>query len=251
MKPEEDTKEKSENFISAQIFLFYMKTKKLKSGSKVLDKFLDGGFESDVITTFYGPAGSGKTLVVMLAATEAVKAGKKVIYIDTEGGFSVERLSQIDDDYELILKHITFLRPTSFEEQKKVFEKLRDIISKEIGIIIVDSIAMLYRIELGKSDQVYITNKELGLQLSYLSEIARKKNIPIIVTNQVYADFEVKDNVKMVGGDLLKYGSKCLIELKREDDTRKMVLVKHRSIKEGKEVEFTIEKKGIEKSIPQ
>ncbi|MBR9690324.1 DNA repair and recombination protein RadB [Candidatus Woesearchaeota archaeon] len=228
-----------------------MKTKKLKSGSKVLDKFLDGGFESDVITTFYGPAGSGKTLVVMLAATEAVKAGKKVIYIDTEGGFSVERLSQIDDDYELILKHITFLRPTSFEEQKKVFEKLRDIISKEIGIIIVDSIAMLYRIELGKSDQVYITNKELGLQLSYLSEIARKKNIPIIVTNQVYADFEVKDNVKMVGGDLLKYGSKCLIELKREDDTRKMVLVKHRSIKEGKEVEFTIEKKGIEKSIPQ
>ena len=46
-----------------------------------------------------------------------------MIYIDTEGGFSVDRLKQLDDDYELILKHMVFLHPTSFEEQKQVFEK--------------------------------------------------------------------------------------------------------------------------------
>ncbi len=170
--------------------------------------------------------------------------------MDTEGGFSVERLKQLDSDFDLILNHITFLKPTSFEEQKKVFEKLKDTISKEVGLIIIDTISMLYRIELGKSEKVYITNKELGIQISYLSEIARKKNIPILLTNQVYSDFELKDRVKMVGGDLLKYGSKCLIEIRKTGDNRKLVLVKHRSIKEGKEIEFTIEKEGIGLPIP-
>lgn len=225
-----------------------MKLKKISSGSEIIDEFLDGGFENDVVTTIYGPAGSGKTLICMIAAIKAVRDGKKVIYIDSEGGFSVERLKQLDADYDLILKHIIFLRPTSFEEQKSVFEKLKKLISNEIGLMIIDTISMLYRIELGKSDKVYATNKELGLQISYLSEIARKKDIPVIVTNQVYADFDSKDKVKMVGGDLLRYQSKCLIELRRINEKRDFFLVKHRSIKDGKSVGFNIIERGIEKS---
>lgn len=222
-----------------------MKIKRASTGVNELDDFLEGGFESDVVSTIYGPAGSGKTLFCMKTAISIVREGKKVIYIDTEGGFSVERLKQLDDDYDLLLKHLIFLHPTSFDEQKKVFEKLKKIVSDEVGLIVVDTIGMLYRLELGKSDQIYSTNKEMGLQISYLSEIARKRNIPVILTNQVYADFEVKDKVRMVGGDLLKYGSKCLIELKRDNGKRKLVLIKHRSIKEGKELEFDIVKEGI------
>jgi DNA repair protein RadB len=72
------------------------------------------------------------------------------------------------------------------------------------------------------------------------------KHIPILITNQVYADFENKDKIKMVGGDLLKYQSKCLIELKKNDSERKAVIVKHRSIEEGKNVSFKITDEGIE-----
>ena len=50
----------------------------------------------------------------------------------------------------------------------------------------------------------------------------------------------------MVGGDILKYGSKCLIELKKENGKRSLSLIKHRSIKEGKEMEFDIIKEGIQ-----
>ena len=222
-----------------------MKINRVSSSIEALDEFLEGGFESDVISTIYGPAGAGKTLFCMQTCIEAVREGKKVIYIDTEGGFSVERLKQLDDDFDLILKHIVFLHPTSFEEQKAVFEKLKNLVTKDIGLIVVDSISMLYRLELGKSDQIYSTNKEMGLQISYLSEIARKKGIPVLLTNQVYADFEVKDKVKMVGGDLLKYGSKCLLEIRKDNGKRKIVLIKHRSIKEGKELNFEIVKEGI------
>ena len=55
---------------------------KLSAGSKLLDKLLNGGYEKDIINTIYGPAGSGKTLLCLLAVLQAVAEKKKVIYID-------------------------------------------------------------------------------------------------------------------------------------------------------------------------
>ena len=79
-----------------------------------------------------------------------------------------------------------------------------------------------------------------------MNEIARKKNIPVLVTNHVYADFEEKDKVNIVGGDILKYGSKCLIELQiTPSNNRRAILKKHRSIAEEKEIIFKIVEGGI------
>ncbi len=217
------------------------------TGSEVMDKLLNIGYEDDIITTVYGPAGSGKTCACMLCAANVVRKGKKVIYIDTEGGFSVERLKQVAKDYDNLLKSMMFFKPLSFEGQKKVFKGLRKIINDDIGLIVVDTIAMLYRLEMGKSEDVYGVNKELGLQLSYIGEVARKKNIPVLITNQVYSNFEDKNKINMVGGDILKYSSKCLIELQLlHMGKRKAVLRKHRSIAEGKEIIFKIVEKGFE-----
>lgn len=220
---------------------------KISAGSHILDNLLDGGYESDIINTIYGPAGSGKTLLCLLALIKVVEKGKKVIFIDTEGGFSVERMKQLTDNYEKILENVLFLSPTTFEEQKKEFEKLKNIVNDKIGLIIVDTVSMLYRLELGKNEDVYEVNKALGQQLGYLNEIARKQNIPILIANQVYADFTNKDNVNIVGGDLLKYGSKCMIELKNaHSGNRKVILRKHRSIVSEKNAVFKIVEKGIE-----
>ena len=223
---------------------------KIPTGSKILDAMLEGGYEKDAITTIYGPAGAGKTVLCLLAAMTMSRSGKKVIYVDTEGGFSVERLKQISEsikhDYKKILDNIIFLKPTVFEEQKKSFEKLKELVNDKIGLIIVDTIAMLYRIEMGKSEEVQGVNRELASQISYLTEIARKKNIPILITNQVYADFEEKGKVNIVGGDILKYGSKCLIELQiTPNGNRRLILRKHRSIKPEQEFIYTIVEGGI------
>lgn len=219
---------------------------KIPTGSKILDNMLKGGYDSDIITTIYGPAGSGKTVLCLLCAINIVRKNKKVIYVDTESGFSIERLKQIALDYKKILDNIIFLRPVSFDEQKKVFEKLRDLVNEKIGLIIIDTIAMLYRLELGKNEDVYEVNRGLGRQISYLTEIARKKDIPVLVTNHVYSDFEEKNKVNIVGGDILKYGSKCLIELQiTPNNNRRAILKKHRSIEEEKEITFKIVEGGI------
>lgn len=220
---------------------------KISTGTKILDEMLDGGYETDAITTIYGPAGSGKTNLLLLAAVEAAKKGLKVIYVDTEGGFSIARLKQIIPEYEPVLDKILFLKPTTFEEQKKTFEKLKEIINSKIGLIIVDTISMLYRLE-RTGEGIKETNRELGSQICFLTEIARKKNIPVLIANQVYSPFESKNKVNMVGGDIMKYGSKCLLELQSGNKgLRKIILRKHRSIAGEKEAIFKIIEKGIEK----
>ena len=220
---------------------------KVSTGNKDLDGFFEGGYDNDIITTFYGPSGSGKTTLVLIAAISTARSGKRVIYIDTEASFSVERLKQIaQEDFASVMKNILFLKPINFKEQQKAFDKLRHLIDDSIGLIIVDTISMLYRLEMGQTKDVYEVNKRLGMQLSYLSEITRKKHIPVLVTNQVYCSFDEKDKINMVGGDILKYGSKTLIELQcYKNSIRSLILRKSRSLPEGKSFFFKLINDGI------
>lgn len=235
--------------------------RKISAGSYDLNKWLHGGYEKDIITTIYGPAGTGKTNFCMLVAISQARKGNKVIFIDAEGGFSIERLKQIaEDQAEGIMEKILLLKPTSFNEQQKAFNiLLKEINGKEnIGVIIIDSITMLYRLELAEAaknnnkTKIKDINSKLANQLRILAEIARKKHIPVIVTNQVYSEFLSKEEfeegkekrVAMVGGDILKYWSKCIIELQNLQGKKKAVLRKHRSLPE-KELTFMIVKKGI------
>ncbi|MFT4312060.1 MAG: DNA repair and recombination protein RadB [Candidatus Woesearchaeota archaeon] len=226
------------------------------STGSIFDQLLNGGFEKEVITTIYGPAGSGKTNVALLTLCHIIKNGGKVIYVDTEGSFSASRAEQILPDFQKYAKNVVFLRPFTFEDQKKSFLLLKEKIEenpKQYTVVIIDSIAMLYRLEVGKTLDVSFVNKELAIQLGILTEIARKHNVPSLITNQVYSDFENRDMVKMVGGDLLKYTSKCLIELKKAKSNLRIArLIKHRSLPEGKELVFKIIDSGIEQAqIPK
>ena len=85
-----------------------------------------------------------------------------------------------------------------------------------------------------------------------LVEISRKQEIPILITNQVYSGFVSEEDwrngkekeMNIVGGDLFKYWSKCIIELKQKGKGRKAVLLKHRSLP-NKEMNFEIRNEGI------
>lgn len=233
---------------------------KISAGSFDLNKWLEGGYERGVITMIAGGPGTGKTNLGILVSCSRAKKGKKVIFIDTEGGFSSERVKQIvGENYEDILKNIFLLEPSSFAEQKKIFLKLLQKIKKEhVELIVVDSMAMLYRLELGDArkskdeDSVRKIHLEIANQMQILSEISRKQGIPIIITNQVYSGFLSEDDWKkgverttsIVGGDLFKYWSKCIIELKNNNGRRKAILLKHRSLPQ-KELSFEIRERGV------
>lgn len=232
-----------------------MEIEKISAGSYDLNKWLYGGYEKGVISMIAGPPGSGKTNFCILAACSQAKKENKILFIDTEGGFSVERVKQVvGENYQDILKNILILEPTSFDEQKKVLLNLVNRVKKDhVSLIIIDGMAMLYRLELGDAIKMKDTelirgvNRETAHQMRALSEIARKQHIPIIITNQVYSLFSKGEAVKeahLVGGDLFKYWSKCIIELKNENRGKKAILLKHRSMPR-KELNFEIREKGI------
>ncbi|GBF36482.1 MAG TPA: DNA repair and recombination protein RadB [Methanothermococcus okinawensis] len=209
----------------------------------MLSDILRGNIEKKTITQIYGPPGVGKTNIAIISMVYFVRRGYRVVYVDTEGGLSVERIRQISGrDFEKVLENLTLYEPETFEEQSKVLEKLFYI--KNIGLVIIDGISSLYRLEL--SDDVHrnaLLNRILGKQILTLLKLAKKKNVAVLLTNQISDTYT---GVKPIGGIVLEYWSKTIVRMERINEIREAILEKHRYIKEGERVKFRIVNEGIE-----
>jgi len=204
------------------------------------DKFIGGGLLPKAITNFYGGPATGKTNFALMATVSASKLGK-VIYVDNEAAFSIERLRQLArDDLYRVLENVILLEPTDYDEQKLAIRRIEELVSKnKISLIVVDSIGTLYRLEKERDIQ------ELARQLSILLKISRTRDIPVLITNQVYTDID-SGNLVPVGGDVTRYWSKIILELKRENGTRLAIIRKHKFLPEGLNLRFKIIDTGIE-----
>jgi DNA repair protein RadB len=210
-----------------------------------IDELLEGGVETRVITQIYGPPASGKTNICLQVALSCINRGKKVIFIDTESGHSLDRMKQIaGSEFDKFIESSLFYGPHNFGEQDKIIKNLGSIASDKFGLIILDSAVSLYRIGT-EEDKLQNLNRLMSKQFAKLSELAKKHNLAVIVTNQVYASMQ-DDGVEPVGGDILKYWSKAIIELQNSDNgAREAIIVRHRSIKEGLKTRFVISKNGL------
>jgi len=212
-----------------------------------IDSILGGGIEKGSITQFYGPPGSGKTNIALKMLVQCAKNGKKAVFIDTEGGLSIERMRQISgEDFDAFAGNIIVLEPTTFEEQDEAINRIEySLKSREeiIDLIILDSAVALYRLREGGQTEI---NRELGKQMGLLSRLARKYNIAVIITNHIYSVFDGDGVIEPVGGTILKYWSKIIVELeKNENGERFAVLKRHKNKPEGLKVKFEIVNKGL------
>lgn len=214
-------------------------------GSAALDDLLGGGLEGGAITLFFGEAGSGKTNICLQVTRNVALSGKKVIYIDTEG-VSLERLKQISgDDYEKVLGNVLFFEAHSFEDQEKLVEKAARLTDSAagIGVIILDSATIHYR--LTRTDDEKGVRKTLSPQLSRLLGVARSKEVPILLTSQVYTDIE-KGTFEPLGGHVLLHNAKAIVRLDKVGaSTRRAVIMKHRHLEEGRRATFKLTKSGV------
>ena len=215
-------------------------------GCRALDELLGGGVEAGCLTLLYGEAGSGKTNVALQVARNVAREEKRVIYVDTEG-VSLERLRQMcGDDFEAVLPRILFSEPYSNEEQERLIEKAVKLVDEatDIGVIVVDSMTMHYRLTLRIEDPE--ERRSLTRQVARLLRVSRKSEIPVVLTSQVYTDIE-RETIEPLGGHMLAHNCKTLVRLEKvAPAVRRAVRVKHRHLAEGQSVKFRLTDRGVE-----
>ncbi len=225
------------------------KAEKIPCGCKGLDELLGGGFEGGIVTQLYGASGTGKTNLCIQLAVECVKSGKKVVFVDTEG-FSAERFRQIaGEEAKKIAGSIIIYEPASLEQQYSAILDLEKVVNEKIGLVILDSAALFYRLGLihdDSSDENVALRRELANQIGILHGIARKHGVAVVITNQVYKDVS-SGELLPIGGNALEHLSKAIILLERTGvSKRRATLRKHRSRSEGAYCDFVLTERGVE-----
>lgn len=216
--------------------------KKISTGTAGLDKLLGGGLESRVITQFFGEAGSGKSTLCLMAVVSVLRNGGGVVYIDSEG-FSIERFSQIAGDSTMeFAKHLYVFEPSTFAEQGLMIAESERLIKTGIAhLIVVDSATALYRVEqMDTKDALSM----LSHQMMVLLGIAKRYDIPVLITNQVFMDID-HHRLSGLGGTALSHISKAIIRVEKYEGYRRAVISKHRSLAEGNFWEFVITGDGV------
>ncbi len=162
---------------------------------KIEEIFSQNNYPFGKIIHLYGGAGSGKTSFCLYNAFLLAQRGYKTLYLDTEGHYTVNRLKQISsDNFEKISSLILFSIPKNFTEQNTTIDNLSNFITRDVKLIVVDSIISHYRSELAQKKQGIKLNKQLNQQVAQLKDISMKKNIMIIVVNQIRADMNSPNN---------------------------------------------------------
>lgn len=214
--------------------------KRIPFGCSQIDRLLGGGIEEGSVTLFYGEAGTGKTNVCLQLARNITVQGKKVAYIDTEG-LSPDRLKQIYEGYDEFRKNLLVFQVSSFFEQGDRIDKIFKLAANgTISLLVIDSLTMYYRLN---HDDLAVRN-ELIRQTQVLLDMAKQTDIPVMVTSQVYSN--LNNGVEFLGGHALHHNAKTIIRLdKRGDGRRNAVIIKHRSLPEGRSAPYRITETGI------
>ncbi|NPA62388.1 MAG: DNA repair and recombination protein RadB [Methanococci archaeon] len=210
----------------------------------MLKDILLGNANRGMITQIYGPPGVGKTNICLINTINSINQGGKVIYLDTEGGMSIERIKQLaPENYKNILENMIVYNVFDFYEQNNIIQKEIPLITNNVNLIVVDNITSLYKLELSdEANKNILLNKMLGNQVKTLLKLAKTENLAVIITNQVK---ETVNGFEASGGRLLEYWSKCIIRLEKLEKTRIAILEKHLYAGEEK-LEFKIVNRGIE-----
>lgn len=163
----------------------------ISTGSESLDALLSHGIEPLKLYMFYGPAGSGKTILLHQIAVNTAILDNKAVYLDCEKSFNPTLIKRILKRYkaEQKINNILYKKIRYPGELEFLFNKLTS--QKDLGILLIDNFDQL--LKLYSSDEpldpgtIHLLTRQILMRLHYLKE---KKKIPIVITNRVYSNID-------------------------------------------------------------
>jgi recombination protein RecA len=211
----------------------------ISTGSLSLDASIGiGGIPVGRVTEFWGVEGSAKTTLALCIARNAIKMGKKVLYVDAENMIDYYTVTALLGE-ELDKNMLILLHPDTAEDNLGACEM--GIRSGEFGMIILDSIGALSPEKEREKEltdlTVGITPKLLSLFLRRNMADIRNKKVAFLFINQVRDKIGAYvPTFEPPGGHALKHFASVIISLSRGQE------IKQGDTSVGLNIKFVVKK---------
>ncbi|CAI9297555.1 unnamed protein product [Lactuca saligna] len=233
----------------------------ISSGSRELDKILDGGIETGSITELYGEFRSGKTqLCHTLCVTCQLPLDQgggegKAMYIDAEGTFRPQRLLQIADRFGLngndVLENVAYARAYNTDHQSRLLlEAASMMVETRFALMIVDSATALYRTDFSGRGELSARQMHLAKFLRSLQKLADEFGVAVVITNQVVAQVDgsamfAGPQIKPIGGNIMAHASTTRLALRKGRGEERICKVISSPCLAEAEARFQISTEGV------
>ncbi|KAG4970283.1 hypothetical protein JHK85_036704 [Glycine max] len=208
----------------------------ITTGSRELDKILEGGVETGSITELYGEFRSGKTqLCHTLCVTCQLPLDQgggegKAMYIDAEGTFRPQRLLQIADRFGLngvdVLENVAYARAYNTDHQSRLLLEAASMMVEtrfdlqRFAVMIVDSATALYRTDFSGRGELSARQMHLAKFLRSLQKLADEFGVAIVITNQVVSQVDgsavfAGPQIKPIGGNIMAHATTTRLALRK------------------------------------
>uniref|UniRef100_A0A8D8PV70 DNA repair protein XRCC3 n=1 Tax=Cacopsylla melanoneura TaxID=428564 RepID=A0A8D8PV70_9HEMI len=170
--------------------LFEMKETVISFGAAKFDNILKGGLRTGGITEIVGESGCGKTQLCLqlCLSLQISQPNQGVLYICTESVFPTARLAQLCNLSPLASSkcsdNIFITHCYEFADLKHTLETQTGFIQKKVGMLIIDSIAGIFR-NTYPDDKYVQRAHDMRYLAHYLHDISIKHNLAVICSNQV------------------------------------------------------------------
>jgi len=193
----------------------------ISTGCRSLDEVLGGGIPFGRVTLIYGEPSAGKTTLAIRGVVNYLRQDheasppRRALYVDSDGKFSLARFSQIAGvDTNGFLKRLLLCMPRTFAEQTRIIEELISFTSRDIRLVVLDTITSLYSEKIASTGNPFRINRELNRQLAFLKEAAGSQELGVLLLSQVHSTLRPDDSsVVPVSSRLLEYWSDVILRL--------------------------------------
>ena len=196
------------------------------------------------IISVWGDFGVGKTTFALQTAINTSNKGNKVIYIYSKPNFPSVRIGNIlKDNQKEILDNIVIIRTTDFTDLYNIIFNLEFLIlnnlkekANSFGLIILDSITDLYRLELNreKKEKNISLNFQLNQILANLSYIFETYGIDVLVVNELTRKSHTDQTEEVQsGGKVMDFWVSYSVKIERTErlSARNLTVRNHRENK--------------------
>jgi len=183
-----------------------------------IDALLGGGFPTGAISHVFGEPGSGKTTAAIQLAINVIRFDKRVLFIAADQ-FSADRFAQIAGADAISLSHkLLVFEVSSFAQQRVTLGRVKRVARENVGLICLDTATTHYRLEQSKDTEGTLRH-ELARQLLLLLGLARKYDLAVLVTNQIYVNGATAE-IMPVAGYLIDNLSSIVLQFAKSERGR-------------------------------